>query len=73
VAGTEKRRLTEPKNIVRMGMADIAGSTFEWRENGAHTTDPDLLMPSSNPDDDAAAYAACLVWLQPIVGLNGNA
>jgi hypothetical protein len=35
VAGAEKRRLTEQKNCARMGLAQTADSTFEWRKFGA--------------------------------------
>ncbi len=35
MAGTEKRRLTEQKNTVQMGLEDIADCTFEWREVAA--------------------------------------
>ena len=35
VAGTEKRRSTEPRNTVTIGATATADSTFEWREVGA--------------------------------------
>jgi hypothetical protein len=38
VAGTEKRRSTEPRNTVTIGVTATADSTFEWREEGAQVT-----------------------------------
>jgi len=35
VAGTEKRRSTEQRNTVTMGVAATQDSTSEWREEGA--------------------------------------
>jgi putative transposase len=37
-AGMEKRRSTEPRNTVTMGVAATQDSTFEWREVGAQVT-----------------------------------
>ena len=38
MAGTEKRRSTEPRNTDTMGVPATADSTFEWREEGAHVS-----------------------------------
>ncbi len=38
MAGTEKRRSTEPRNTVTMGVTTPADSTFEWREVGAQVS-----------------------------------
>src|ERR1700712_743904 len=48
-AGIEKRRLTEPRNTVRMALAATADSTFEWREVWAQVKAsfwyPDITPP----------------------------
>ncbi len=38
VAGTEKRRSTEPRNTVTIGVAATQDSTFDRREVGAQVT-----------------------------------
>ena len=38
MAGTEKRRSTEPRNTDTMDVAATTDSTSEWREQGAHVT-----------------------------------
>jgi len=38
VAGTEKRRSTEQRNTVTMGVAATQDSTSEWREEGAQVS-----------------------------------
>jgi hypothetical protein len=37
-AGTEKRRSTEQRNTVTMGVAATQDSTSEWREDGAQVS-----------------------------------
>jgi hypothetical protein len=36
MAGMEKRRSTEQRNTVTIGVAATQDSTFDWRELGAH-------------------------------------
>jgi uncharacterized protein YmfQ (DUF2313 family) len=43
MAGTEKRRSTEQRNTDTMSVAATAGSTFEWREEGAQVRGNDVL------------------------------
>jgi hypothetical protein len=38
MAGMEKRRSTEQRNTVTIGVAATQDSTFDWRELGAQVT-----------------------------------
>ena len=38
MAGMEKRRSTEPRNTVTIGVTATQDSTSEWREEGAQVT-----------------------------------
>jgi hypothetical protein len=44
MAGTEKRRSTEPRNPVTMGVTATQDSTSDWRRGGAQVSIPQLMM-----------------------------
>jgi len=65
VAGAGKRRSTEQRNTVTMGVTATADSTSEWREVGAQVTD---TCPTSSPGDfgvEATSASSMVLKQQP--------
>jgi hypothetical protein len=51
MAGMEKRRSTEQRNTVTIGVAATQDSTFDWRELGAQVKAHLMLVaPGDDPD-----------------------
>ena len=55
----EKRRSTEQRNTVTMGVTGIADSTFEWRGNGAQ-------VKSSASNDRSLSNASRALFKAPV-------